>query len=202
MSDKRQLAFAYHSSLVTYHSKNSRRVAGDDGAGGDASGDDRAGADDGARADFESAEDGGVAADGGAAADDRVFERPVRLGLRRAVGARGARPTVVGEHHAVADEDLVFERHALADEGVARNLAARAHPHALLYLDEGADARLVADAAAVEVDEGVELNVAPEFYVRGDAAELARHQRAPPPLPFGPAPAASAPSGTPSSSFE
>src|SRR5215203_4364242 len=178
MSDKRQLAFAYHSSLVTYHSKNSRRVAGDDGAGGDASGDDRA------------------------AADDGRFERPVLLGLRRPVGARGARPTVVGEHHAVADEDLVFERHALADEGVARNLAARAHPHALLDLDEGADARLVADAAAVEVDEGVDFNVAPEFYVRGDAAELARHQRAPPPLPFGPAPAASAPSGTPSSSFE
>src|SRR3954468_6894473 len=173
-----------------------RRVAGDDGAGGDASGDDGAGADDGTLADLKAAEDGGVAADGGAAADVRVFEPPVLFGLRRTVGARRARQAVVREHHAVADEDLVFERHALADEGVARNLAARAHRGALLDLDEGADARLVADAAAVEVDEGVNLNVAPEFNVRRDAAELARHQRAP--LPF--APAASAPSGASSSS--
>src|SRR5215213_11795429 len=81
---------------------NPRRVAGDDGAGGDASGDDGAGADDGALADLEAAEDGGVAADGGAAADDRRFELPVLLRLRRAVGARGAREAVVREHHAVA----------------------------------------------------------------------------------------------------
>jgi hypothetical protein len=66
-----------------------------------------------------------------------------------------------------------------------------------LDFDEGADARLVADRAAVEVDEGVDFNVAPEDYVRRDAAELARPQTPP---SRAPAPAASAPSSAPSSS--
>jgi len=65
----------------------------------------------------------------------------------------------------------------------------------LLYLDEGAYARLVADAAAVEVYEAVDFNVAPERNVGRDARELG-HQPAPLPPP---AEAVSAPSGASSS---
>src|ERR687885_468181 len=57
---------------------------------------------------------------------------PMEAPRRTAVGARGARPPVVDEHDAVADEDLVLDADALADEGVAGDLAARAHRRALL----------------------------------------------------------------------
>ena len=80
-------------------------------------------------------------------------DRPVGFGLRRSVRVGGARVAVVGEHHAVADEDLVLDDHAFADEGVRRDLAARADRRVLLDLDESADLRVVADGAAVEVDE-------------------------------------------------
>ena len=86
------------------------------------------------------------------AADAGRHDRPVRLRLQRAVGG-GAGIAVVGEHHAVADEHLVLDRDALADEAVRRDLAARADRRALLDLDEGADLGLVADAAAVEIDQ-------------------------------------------------
>src|SRR5690606_13698658 len=60
---------------------------------------------------------------------------------------------VVGEHHAVADEDLVLHDHALAHEAVRGDLAARADRGVLLDLDEGPDPGVVADRAAVEVHE-------------------------------------------------
>ena len=69
------------------------------------------------------------------------------------VGGRRPRIRVVDEHHAVADEDMVLDRDALADERVARDLAAPADRRVLLNLDERADLGLVADRAAVEVDE-------------------------------------------------
>ncbi len=64
-----------------------------------------------------------------------------------------ARIEIVGEHHAVADEDAVLDRHALADERVARDLAVAADRRAALDFDERADPRAVADRAAVQVDE-------------------------------------------------
>src|SRR6266851_1292128 len=67
------------------------------------------------------------------------------------------------------DEHLVFDGHALADEGVALDLAAGADFHALLDLDEGADRRLVADLAAVQVDEGVEADVPAQLDVGSNA---------------------------------
>ena len=45
------------------------------------------------------------------------------LALQAAIGVGRPRKEVVGEHHAVADEDFVLERHAFADEGVRRDLA-------------------------------------------------------------------------------
>src|SRR5881227_1981867 len=185
-------------SLVTRHCfYYSCGIAGDDRAGGNVFSYYRARADYRALAYLDAAEDGRVRADGCAAADDCRFELPVRFGLRRAVFARGAGTAVVDEHDAVADEDFVLDADALADEGVARNLAARAYARALLDFDEGADARLVADAAAVEVDEAVDSNVAAQDNVRSDAAKLSRHQTAP---GRSPAPATPAPSGAVSSS--
>jgi hypothetical protein len=96
-------------------------------------------------------DDGGVAADGGAALDQGPDQGPVGFGLEAAAGADRARHQVVGEHHAVADEDLVLNRHAVADEAVARDLAVRANHGTALHLDERADARVVADAAAIQV---------------------------------------------------
>ena len=59
----------------------------------------------------------------------------------------------------MADEDLILERDARADERVAGNLAAPADARAALDFDEGADARLVADLAAIKVDEGEDFPV-------------------------------------------
>ncbi len=99
----------------------------------------------------------------------------------------------------VTIEDEVFVGHGVMFTNDRLPRATRPDRSALLDLDEGADARLVADAAAVEVDEAVDAHVAPQLHVGGDEAELARHQRAAPPRPL-PAAAASAPSGAPSSS--
>src|SRR5271155_4171055 len=52
------------------------------------------------------------------------LDLPVTLGLQIAVGSGGSRITVVDEHHAVADEYVVFDGDAFADKCVARNLAA------------------------------------------------------------------------------
>ena len=71
--------------------------------------------------------------------------------LPSAVGR--ARISIVREHDAVADEDLVFDDHALANERVRRDLAAGADQRFLLNLDERADLGFVADRATVEIDE-------------------------------------------------
>src|SRR5687768_6281637 len=165
------------SSFLFIPSQNPRGVAGDRGPGGHVARDDRAGPDRGALADLDAAEDGRARPDGGPAPDDGAFERPVRLPLRRAVGVGRARAAVVDELDAVADEDLVLDRHALADEGVAGDFAARADARALLDFDERADPRLVADLAAVEVDEVVDRHVAAEPHVVRDDAELSAHKK-------------------------
>ena len=82
--------------------------------------------------------------------------------------AVAARPLVVDEHDAVADEHLVLDRDAVADERVALDLAAGADHGAALDLDERADPRAVADRAAVEVRERLHDDVLAEHDVVGD----------------------------------
>ncbi len=73
---------------------------------------------------------------------------------------------VVDEHHAVPDEDAVSELDAGADERVALDLAARPDDRSRLNLDERPDPRLVADAAAVQVREGLDDDALAELDVR------------------------------------
>jgi len=59
----------------------------------------------------------------------------------------------------VADEHPVAEFHALADKRMARDLAVSPHDCTFLDLHERADARPIADAAAVEVRERLDYDV-------------------------------------------
>ena len=129
--------------------------------------DNAAGADDGVFTDGDSAEDGGIGADGGTffvwLSDTTSQSDSV---LKSAGICGGTWVKVVGEHDAVADEDFVFDGDAFADEGVALDLAVFADGGVFLYFDEGADLGIVADGAAVEVDEVVELDVFAKDNVR------------------------------------
>lgn len=69
------------------------------------------------------------------------------------------------KNDAVAHEHLVADLNAVADEGVTLDLAVRAHDGSPLDLDEGADAGIVADSAAVEVRERMDDDVLAEFHV-------------------------------------
>jgi hypothetical protein len=117
-------------------------------------GDQRARADHRALADFDSAHDYRAAADRGGPAHPRAFHRPMLFGFQRALPVGGARMAVVDEDHTVADKYFVLDLDPGADKAVAGNLAAPANACAALDFDERADDGLVADAAAVKIDEG------------------------------------------------
>ena len=89
---------------------------------------------------------------------------------RAPAGRRRPRVHIVDKRHVMADEDVVLDRHAFADEGVGGDLAVPADEGALLDLDEGPDLGIVADRAAVEVDEGENLDVLAQLDVGRDPA--------------------------------
>ena len=66
----------------------------------------------------------------------------------------------------MSDEDVGFNRYALADEGMTRDLAAVADLCALLDFDKRPDPRLVANLAAIQIYERVNLHVATELDIR------------------------------------
>lgn len=68
----------------------------------------------------------------------------------------------------MTDEDVVADVNALADEGMGGNLAAAPDGGATLNLHETADFRVVADAAAVKIDEIEPADVAPDLNVMDD----------------------------------
>ena len=65
----------------------------------------------------------------------------------------------------MTDENLILDLHAVADERVARDLASRADRRPPLDLDEGSDAGVTPDAAAVKVRERPDSYVFTEFDV-------------------------------------
>jgi hypothetical protein len=151
---------------------HTRWDAGHDGVWRDAPGDDGSGTDDGPRPDRDTGEDGRIAADRGALADRGVNLSPVLLRLQSAVAPRGSRVEVVGEHHAVADEDLVLDGDPGANERVRGDLASPADPRILLNFDECADLRGLADVAPVQIDQIRVSNLDPvaHLHIRCDHA--------------------------------
>src|SRR5262249_36383149 len=73
--------------------------------------------------------------------------------------------------HVVADEHVVVDANAGADERVALDPDAAADGDVALNLDERADTALVADLAAVEIDELEDCHAATELHVVGDVDE-------------------------------
>jgi hypothetical protein len=121
-----------------------------------------------------------TAPDRSASPDGRRHQLPALFGLEVARLVRRLGPLVVDEHHAVSDEDLVFDCDAVADERVALDLAVRADDCASLDLDEGTDASVVADFAAVQIGERKNHHIFAELDVvdqpvRGIVRQPIRH---------------------------
>ena len=161
---------------LTHCPDYARRVSGDDRVGRDVFCDHAAGTDDGVFANRDAAHDGGVGAKRRAFFDHGGNDLPIGFGLQAAVFGCSLGIFVVGEHDAVTDEDLVLDGDALADEGMALNLAVPADDGIFLDFDEGADLGAVADGAAVEVDEIVQLNVLSEDDIWSDSFHVCIRQ--------------------------
>src|SRR5262249_29970364 len=132
---------------------DTRRIASDDSIRRHVSSHDGASANESLFANSYAAKDSSVAADGDTPPDAGGHAGPILFALQRAIITRGARKQVIYKHHAVADERLVLDGHARTDESVALHLHPFTDDHLLLDLDEGADAAVVADVAAVKIDE-------------------------------------------------
>src|SRR5262249_19371163 len=80
---------------------------------------------------------------------------------------RGSRIEIVGEHHAVSDEHIVFERDSIAEKRMTLDHAVTPDDGAACDLDERPDERVIADLAPEHVDElGCEnANVLPQLDV-------------------------------------
>src|SRR5262245_64258666 len=100
-----------------YHSERGN-VAGEDGSR----------TDERTLANGDAAEHGDVRPDRGAPPDLCRLDRPVGCRLHRSVIIGGPGIAVVGEQHAMPDEDLLLDGHALADEGSICKRATNADP--------------------------------------------------------------------------
>jgi len=139
--------------------------AGDDGIGCYVPCDHGAGSHESPRPDSHPAEDDDSGAERGAPFHHRSQEGPISVALGSAFVGGGAREPVVDEENPVTDENLILDLHAVANERVARDLARRAYRRSPLDLDEGSDAGVTPDAAAVEVAERPDGHVLPELDV-------------------------------------
>ena len=81
----------------------------------------------------------------------------------------GFRVTVVNEADMVANETLVLNRHAFANEGMAGYLTILSDHRILLDFDKRTDFSVIANRAAIEIDEPGELNVFAETDVWSNA---------------------------------
>ena len=154
-------------------SEKSRGVADHHVARGYVLGYDGAGANQGVSPDGDAAHDDRAAADACPPTNSRRHRFPVLFGLRQSAG-RGARIGIVDEDDAMTHEDLILDRHALADKGVAGDLAAGADHRVFLDFHEGANARFVADPAAVKINEAVDRDVFSQPHVGCDPETVGR----------------------------
>ena len=144
--------------IRTAGAEESGRVAGHDMTGGDVFGDHGAGANQRSRADGDTAQNGCPAADRCTSAHAGGDHFPISFSLRQPIRCR-SRVRIVDEHDPMTHEDFVLDRDAFADEGMAGDFAAGADDRVLLNLHKRADATLVADPAAVEINETMDRDV-------------------------------------------
>ena len=136
--------------------------------------------DDGLFANRHPTQDGSIAADGRTALDERRNALPVGFGLQFSPLVRGPWILVVDEHHAVTDKNAVLNRHAFADEGVTTNLDPTADLGAFLDFHKRANLRLVANLTAVQIDEGIDLDISAQSHVGCDAHKIPWSHQSPP----------------------
>ena len=93
---------------------------------------------------------------------------PVIAVFQRAFGVRACRIDVIGEHHAMPDENFVLQRDTFANETMRGNLAARTDLATRLNFYKGADPAILTDPASINVYEvGMgNRNVAPDSAVQ------------------------------------
>jgi len=161
-----QSAIGNYPRWISCDSRPGRNIFRDDGAG----------AHDGVFADRDAAQDRRIATDARPRFHNCRDHFPVGIALQRAALGRRARILVVDKNDAMANENFVFDGHAFADETVTRDFAVAADARAFLNLNERADARSVADLAAVKIYEVMNFDIAPEFDVGRDHAELSGHE--------------------------
>ena len=87
---------------------------------------------------------------------------------------------VVDEHHAVTDENAVFNRHPFSNEGVTRDFDPAPDLGVLLDLDKRADLAFIANFTAIQVGEGIDLDILAQFHVGCDAHKIPGCHRRPP----------------------
>ena len=155
--------------------QNPRGVSSDDGARGRVGGYDCARTDDCAFPNRDAAKNRGATPNTRPTFHDRWHDRPVSLSLQCAALRCRARVFVIDKSDPMTNEHLVLDVDAFANEAMTRDLAIAADSRALLNLDERTDLRVVADFAAVKVDEVIDNHVPPELDIWRDDAELSRH---------------------------
>src|SRR4051812_21942597 len=100
-----------------------RRVSHHLTSRGDASSNRRASPNKGASANFDPAENNCARTESGSPPDARCKFNPILRAPQHAVRRSGARPLIIYEKNAMADENIVLDRHAIANECVALDLA-------------------------------------------------------------------------------
>ena len=148
--------------------RSAGRIAGHDGPRRHIPGNHGSSTNDGTFSDGYSSQDSGVGPDRGPATDIRRHHLPVLLRLRSAVLGGGAGVEVVDEHYPMPDKALVLNVDAFADECMAGNLAGSSHRGALLDFNKCPDPGVVTHTTAVEIHEGMDLDVLAQFDVGGD----------------------------------
>jgi hypothetical protein len=142
-----------------------RRVSGNNSIRQNIFGDQAAGADDRILPDSHIAQNSDTRADGCSLSHNCRFDLPVCLCLEPAACIDRTRVFVIDEDYAMTDEYVILDGDTLADKGMALYLAVLSDMRILLDLDKGSDLCIVADRAAVKIDEFGELYVPPEDYI-------------------------------------
>ena len=96
----------------------------------------------------------------------RLQTFPVRLRLELSASRCGMWEAIVDEDDAMSNENLGLDCDTLASKGMTRNLTTLANLGALLDFNEGSYPRVIANFAAVEIDEAADTDIAPQLHIR------------------------------------